>query len=70
MSTKTLVDKYVIGALPFANVERECKGERLYSSTNASNAAMHRLFERRGFRFAGETELDPGDPEAFYYLDL
>jgi GNAT superfamily N-acetyltransferase len=59
-----------IGTLLFAHVERQCKGERLYSSTNASNAAMQRFFERRGYRFAGETELDPGDPEVFYYLDL
>jgi GNAT superfamily N-acetyltransferase len=59
-----------IGALLFANVERLCKGDRLYSSTNASNGAMHRFFERRGYRFAGEAELDPGDPEVFYYLDL
>jgi GNAT superfamily N-acetyltransferase len=59
-----------VGNLLFAHVERQCKGNRLYSSTNRSNRGMHRFLERRGYRYAGEIELDPGDPEAFYYLDL
>jgi GNAT superfamily N-acetyltransferase len=54
----------------FGAVEARCAGLRLYSSTNRSNVAMHRLFVRRGYRRAGELELDPGDPEAFYCIDL
>jgi GNAT superfamily N-acetyltransferase len=59
-----------IGSLLYAHVERKCEGERLYSSTNRSNVRMQRFFERRGYTRAGEIELDPGDPEAFYYVDL
>ncbi|HEX4014479.1 MAG TPA: GNAT family N-acetyltransferase [Candidatus Cybelea sp.] len=59
-----------IGSLMFAHVERACKGERLYSSANRSREKMHRFFERRGYARAGEIDLDPGDPEIFYYIDL
>jgi GNAT superfamily N-acetyltransferase len=54
----------------FAAVEAQCAGLRLYSSTNRSNDAMQRLFQRRGYRRAGELDLDPGDPEVFYCIDL
>lgn len=59
-----------IGSLLFAKTERECKGTRLYSSTNRSNESMQRFLERRGYRVAGEIDLDPGDPEVFYCIDL
>ncbi len=59
-----------IGSLLFAKTERDCKGMRLYSSTNRSNEAMQRFHERRGYRVAGELDLDPGDPEVFYCIDL
>ena len=59
-----------IGSLLFARVERACKGSRLYSSANRSRDGMHRFFERRGYQRAGEIDLDPGDPEVFYFIDL
>lgn len=59
-----------IGSLLFARAEREGKGCRLYSSANRSREGMHRFFERRGYRRAGEIDLDPGDPEVFYFIDL
>lgn len=59
-----------IGSLLFAHVERQNPGARLYSSANRSREGMHRFFARRGYRCAGEVDLDPGDPEVFYFLDL
>lgn len=59
-----------IGNLLFVNTERACKGSRLYSSTNRSNEAMQRFHVRRGYRVCGELDLDPGDPEVFYCIDL
>jgi len=54
----------------FAKAERESTGTRLYSSTNRSNVAMQRFHEKRGYRVCGEVDLDPGDPEVFYCIDL
>lgn len=53
-----------------AFVEDECGPGRLYSSTNESNEGMHRLFARRGYRRAGTADVDPGDLEVFYRVDL
>jgi len=52
-----------------AHIEERCKGQRIYTSTNRSNAAMQRLLEKRGYRPCGEMDLDPGDPEIFYRLE-
>lgn len=54
----------------FSFVERRCQGLRLYSSTNKSNMRMRWFFEKRGYRQAGEVDIDPGDPEIFYRIDL
>ena len=54
----------------FAYVERKCAGSRLYSSTNQSHEAMHAFFTKRGYRQAGTADVDPGDPEVFYRIDL
>ncbi|HEY6485819.1 MAG TPA: GNAT family N-acetyltransferase [Candidatus Cybelea sp.] len=59
-----------VGSLLFAHVERACEGDRLYSSANRSREGMHGFFRRRGYVCAGEVDLDPGDPEVFYFLDL
>ena len=59
----------VAGAL-FAAVESRCAGQRLYTSTNSSNEAMKAFLMRRGYRWMGEVDLDPGDPEVFYSIDL
>ncbi|HWT07339.1 MAG TPA: GNAT family N-acetyltransferase [Xanthomonadales bacterium] len=41
--------------------------DRVFSSTNVSNAAMQAVFERYGWRRCGQIdELDPGDPELVY----
>jgi ribosomal protein S18 acetylase RimI-like enzyme len=41
--------------------------DRVFSSTNASNAAMQAVFDRYGWRRCGQIdELDPGDPELVY----
>lgn len=58
-----------IGSLLYGRTERACRGERLYSSTNRSNVGMQRFHQRRGYRAAGEIDLDPGDPELFYCID-
>ena len=43
------------------------EGDRLFSSTNASNTAMRMLLGRLGFVSSGFIEnLDPGDPELIY----
>lgn len=43
------------------------EGDRLFSSTNASNTAMRMLLGRLGFVASGFIEnLDPGDPELIY----
>ncbi|MGB8519261.1 MAG: GNAT family N-acetyltransferase [Candidatus Tumulicola sp.] len=59
-----------IGSLLFSKAERDCSGSRLYASTNRSNVGMQRFYERRGYRACGELDLDPGDPEMFYCIDL
>lgn len=41
--------------------------EKLFSSTNQSNQAMHGLFQKLGFQRSGVIEnLDDGDPEIVY----
>ena len=54
-----------------ANVERLNDGIGVYTSTNESNAVMQHLLAQRGFMPVGRLEnLDPGDPEVFYFKDL
>ncbi len=53
------------------NVERLNQGLTIYTSTNESNAAMQRLLAERSFEPVGRLDnLDPGDPEIFYYKRL
>lgn len=59
-----------IASALFEYVERLCAGSRLYSSTNESHDAMHAFFKNRGYRQAGTADVDPGDPEIFYRIDL
>ncbi len=52
-------------------IERSCLTEKLFTSTNASNAAMQGLCERLGFIKSGWIDnLDPGDPEIVYFKRL
>ena len=56
----------VAGAL-LDEIEREHAGEKLFVSTNVSNAIMRALLLARGYLPAGQVDhLDPGDPELFF----
>jgi ribosomal protein S18 acetylase RimI-like enzyme len=53
------------------NVERLNEGFGVYTSTNESNTVMQRLLTNRGFMPVGRLEnLDPGDPEVFFFKKL
>src|SRR5690606_12684405 len=44
---------------------------RIFTSTNASNAAMQSLLASLGYTRCGEIHgLDEGDPEVFYFKDI
>jgi GNAT superfamily N-acetyltransferase len=48
-------------------IETRCRGEKLFTSTNASNAAMRALLMSMGFVNSGYIEhLDEGDPELIF----
>jgi GNAT superfamily N-acetyltransferase len=50
-----------------AHAERHRLTDRAFTSTNASNAPMHAVLARNGWRRCGEVhDLDPGDPEIVY----
>ena len=52
-------------------VESLNAGHNLYTSTNESNAAMQGLLGKRGFTAVGRLDnLDPGDPEIFFFKQL
>ena len=57
-----------IGLRLLAAAEEHCRTPKLFTSTNASNAAAQGLFARGGFVHSGTIEnLDPGDPELVYF---
>ena len=44
--------------------------ERVFTSTNRSNAPMIGLLEKAGWQFSGELQgIDEGDPELVYYTN-
>ncbi len=48
-----------------------CKAPKLFTSTNESNAAMRSLLASLGYVPSGVIEnLDPGDPELVFFLNL
>ena len=48
-----------------------CKTRKLFTSTNRSNKPMQQLLDRLGYMASGVIHnLDPGDPELVYFLDL
>ena len=50
------------------HVESLNAGHNLYTSTNESNGVMQGLLTKRGFTAVGRLEnLDPGDPEIFFF---
>ncbi len=50
-----------------ASAEANLPTDRIFTSTNRSNAPMHAVLARYGWSRCGEVDqLDPGDPEVFY----
>jgi GNAT superfamily N-acetyltransferase len=48
-------------------IERAVHADRLFTSTNESNAAMRALLAKRNYEASGRIEnLDPGDPELVF----
>jgi GNAT superfamily N-acetyltransferase len=49
-------------------IESLCPGEKLFTSTNESNAPMHAFCAALGFERSGRIDnLDEGDPEIVYF---
>lgn len=56
-----------VGTALVRHLEAVVDGDRLFTSTNRSNAAMRRLCERLGFIESGRIDnLDSDDPEVIY----
>lgn len=56
-----------IGAALVEHLARQCRTQRLWTSTNQSNLAMQSLLDRLGFARSGIIEgLDEGDPELIW----
>jgi GNAT superfamily N-acetyltransferase len=56
-----------VGSALIAGVEADRRTERVFTSTNRSNAPMRALVARRGYAASGVIyNLDPGDPEVVY----
>ena len=50
-----------------AEFERAHAGQKLFVSTNVSNARMRALLVGRGYVLSGQVDnVDPGDPELFF----
>lgn len=60
-----------IGRTLMREIEARCSTTKLFTSTNQSNAPMQALLDRLGYVPSGVIHnLDPGDPELVYFLDL
>jgi len=56
-----------IGGSMLEYLFRECKTEKLFTSTNESNVPMQELLSKTGFTRCGQIDaLDDGDPELFF----
>lgn len=54
-----------------AAVEAWSPTEKIFTSTNESNAPMRALLDRLGYIYSGTVDnLDEGDPERFYFKQL
>jgi ribosomal protein S18 acetylase RimI-like enzyme len=52
-------------------LEQICDGPEIWTSTNLSNTPMQHLLAKRGYHLTGFIDnLDPGDPELFYFKKL
>ena len=57
-----------IGGQAIDLICKQCKTNKVFTSTNSSNIQMQKALSKVGFSFAGEINgLDEGDPELFYY---
>jgi len=60
-----------VGAALVRRCESECPEDRLFTSTNESNAPMRRLLWRLGYERSGYVEnLDAGDTELIFFKRL
>lgn len=56
-----------VGAAILGAIEAVCGADRLFTSTNESNAPMRALLARSGYGESGRIQnLDPGDPELVF----
>jgi ribosomal protein S18 acetylase RimI-like enzyme len=57
-----------IGEALLRHAMASCRTEKLFTSTNLSNAPMQALLRKLGFDLTGVVHnLDPGDPELVYW---
>ena len=60
-----------IGGQAIDLICKQCKTNKVFTSTNSSNIQMQKALSKVGFSFAGKiTGLDDGDPELFYYKKI
>lgn len=60
-----------IGNSVVEHLEQICDGPEIWTSTNLSNTPMQRLLAKRGYHLTGFIDnLDPDDPELFYFKKL
>ena len=56
-----------IGTSLLSHLEKICKTDKFFTSTNLSNQPMQSILARLGFRLSGIVhDLDEGDPELIY----
>lgn len=60
-----------VGRTLMRELEARCRTLKLFTSTNESNSPMQALLASLGYTPSGVIHnLDPGDPELVYFLDL
>ncbi len=60
-----------IGGQAIDLICKQCKTNKIFTSTNSSNTQMQKALSKVGFSFAGKINgLDDGDPELFYYKKI
>ena len=60
-----------IGGQAIDLICKQCKTNKVFTSTNSSNTQMQKALSKVGFSFAGKINgLDDGDPELFYYKKI
>jgi RimJ/RimL family protein N-acetyltransferase len=60
-----------VGGQVFDLICKQCKTDKVFTSTNRSNLQMQKALTKAGFAFAGKLDgLDEGDSELFYYKKI